>query len=216
MWIAPGTGLPLTAPATLPTFGVIDDTGTATVAAGTATTNLGSGVFRSDAFAAVSGRIYTVRFDGDPLASGQVAVGDRFKTAIVDGDTEVANARVISEITAVRLAELDAANLPTDIASILATGGAGPWTTGAGASPAVVAAAVWSELLPGVFPGGSAGVILAGIVAALAGVDGRDLSELAGAGWAAGTDTLEEIRDAIDAIGGSGIKGHAVDPTAAP
>jgi hypothetical protein len=35
-----------------------------------------------------------------------------------------------------------------------------PWTTGAGASPAVVAAAVWAEALPGAFGAGSAGLIL--------------------------------------------------------
>lgn len=33
------------------------------------------------------------------------------------------------------------------------------------------------------------------------GADDRDLSELAGAGWVAGTDTLEEIRDAITTAG---------------
>jgi hypothetical protein len=52
--------------------------------------------------------------------------------------------------------------------------------------------------------------------AAIRGADGRDLSELAGAGWSAATDTLEEIRNAIDGLTTPTVVGSAVDPTVAP
>lgn len=47
----------------------------------------------------------------------------------------VARAAALDEVTSARLSELDAANLPADVAAILAdttAGGPGPWTTGAG------------------------------------------------------------------------------------
>ncbi len=122
-----------------------------------------------------------------------------------------ARAANLDEITAARLAELDAANIPLDLATILAAIGALNDPT-----VAAIVAGVWSEALPGAFTPGQAGAILASIVSAIRGADDRDLSELAGAGWLAGTDTLEAIRDAIDGIGGSGVRGHAVNPGVAP
>lgn len=56
-----------------------------------------------------------------------------------DGKITVARAANLDEITALRMAELDAANMPADVdalgiavALVLSTGGAGPWTATAG------------------------------------------------------------------------------------
>ena len=66
------------------------------------------------------------------------ATGGQLQDVLADTDsldsTKITTARAnnLDEITSVRLAELDAANLPADVDSILSTGGPGPWTTGSG------------------------------------------------------------------------------------
>lgn len=79
-------GVPLTAPATVPTIRIRrTDTG-ALVVTDAAMTELGDGTFRFTFTPAAVLLEYSVRADGDPIAALQVSVADRYKYGAVGLD----------------------------------------------------------------------------------------------------------------------------------
>ena len=140
----------------------------------------------------------------DATISSRATVTAILAAALASGDSvDVALSRLDNIDADAATAAAGVATILAAIASVLATGGPGPWTTGAGVSD-------WSAAEREQFR------LALGINGTKTAAIGGQLQDMQGAGFLTATDSLEAIRDAIDLLLSAQPVGHAVDPTVLP